>query len=83
MAKNNPLMEKEKKFVFGQYFAKRNSVERVLDLLFKYKSYNKEIRILEPSSGTKNFVKGLKDRGVLNKCFDNTPISSFVIIHSM
>jgi len=66
MAKHNPLMEKEKKFVLGQYFTRRNIVEKVLDLLFKYRLYKKEIRILEPSSGTKNFVKGLKDRGFKN-----------------
>jgi len=66
MAKHNYNMEKEKKFVWGQYFTRRNIVERVLDLLFTYKNYNKDIRILEPSSGTKNFIRGLKDRGFKN-----------------
>lgn len=66
MAKCNPKMEKEKKFVFGQYFTRRNIVERVLDLLSKYKKYDKDIRILEPSSGTKNFIRGLKDKGFKN-----------------
>lgn len=66
MAKRNPLMEKEKKFVWGQYFTRRNIVERVLDLLLKYKKYSKDIKILEPSSGTKNFIRGLKDRGFKN-----------------
>jgi len=54
-------MEKEKKFVLGQYFTRRNIVDRVIKLLLKYKSYNKDIRILEPSSGTKNFIKLLKE----------------------
>ncbi len=59
-------MEKEKKFVLGQYFTKRNIVDRVIRLLLTYKSYNKEIRVLEPSSGTKNFIKSLKEEGFNN-----------------
>jgi len=66
MAKHNLNMEKEKKFVWGQYFTRRNIVERVLDLLLSYKKYNRDIRILEPSSGTKNFIRGLKDKGFKN-----------------
>ncbi|UZE94108.1 MAG: N-6 DNA methylase [Candidatus Pacearchaeota archaeon] len=66
MAKRNPNMEKEKKFVWGQYFTRRNIVKRVLNLLLEYKKYDKNIRILEPSSGTKNFVRGLKDRDFKN-----------------
>jgi len=66
MAKRNPLMEKEKKFVWGQYFTRRNIIERVLDLLLKYKKYDKNIKILEPSSGTKNFIRGFKDRNFKN-----------------
>ncbi len=61
MAEYNKTMEKEKKFVWGQYFTRTDMVERVIRLLLKYKNYGKEIRILEPSSGTKNFVRVLKD----------------------
>lgn len=56
----------DKKFVLGQYFTKRNIVDRVISLLLKYKVYNKDIRILEPSSGTKNFIRGLKERDFKN-----------------
>jgi len=66
MAKYNINMEKEKKFVWGQYFTKRIIVDNVIKLLLKYKPLGKKIKILEPSSGTGNFVNGLKDRG-----FDN------------
>ncbi len=55
--------EKEKKFVLGQYFTKKNMVERVISLLLGYKKYNKEIKILEPSFGTGNFIEGLKSLG--------------------
>lgn len=61
MAKYNKTMEKEKKFVWGQYFTRMNMVDRVIKLLLKYKTYGKEIKILEPSSGTKNFIRILKD----------------------
>src|SRR3989344_832600 len=63
MAKYKLNMEKEKKFVWGQYFTKVNVIERVIDLLHYYKEYNKDIKIFEPSSGTGNFVKVLKGRG--------------------
>jgi len=56
-------MEEVKKFVLGQYFTKEEIVKRVVDLLQNYKHYNKEISILEPSAGTGNFVKELKNRG--------------------
>jgi hypothetical protein len=54
------MKEENKKFVLGQYFTKKETVERVIKLLLEYKKYNKDIRILEPSAGTGNFVKGLK-----------------------
>src|SRR3989338_6670177 len=66
MAKYNKTMEKEKKFVWGQYFTRTNMVERVIRLLLKYKPYSEEIRILEPSSGTRNFLKILKDNNFNN-----------------
>lgn len=56
-------MEEVKKFVLGQYFTKEEIVKRVIDLLQSYKHYNKEISILEPSAGTRNFVKELGRRG--------------------
>jgi len=59
-------MEKGKKFILGQYFTKRMIVDKVINLLLKYKTIKKEIRILEPSSGTGNFVNGLKDKGFIN-----------------
>ena len=41
-------------------------MNKIVDLLLKYKTYNKEIRILEPSSGTGNFIKALKEMGFSN-----------------
>ena len=37
-----------------------------MGLLFKYKKYSKDIKILEPSFGTGNFIKALKDKSFLN-----------------
>lgn len=55
-----------KKFVLGQYFTKKEIVKRVLTLLQSYKNYPKEISILEPSAGTRNFVNELKKEGFFN-----------------
>jgi len=55
-------MEEVKKFVLGQYWTKEGIVKRVVDLLENYKNYNKNISILEPSAGTRNFVRELKKR---------------------
>lgn len=55
-----------KKFVLGQYFTRRQVVDRVISLLLEYKRFNKNIEILEPSSGTGNFVRGLKEKGFTN-----------------
>lgn len=66
MTKTNSNMEKEKKFVWGQYFTRRQIVDKVIDLLLKYKPYPEEIRIFEPSSGTGNFVTELKNKGFTN-----------------
>lgn len=52
-----------KQEILGQYFTKREIVDKLLDLLFSYKNYSKDIKILEPSSGTGNFVNGLRDKG--------------------
>jgi len=63
ITKTKKNMEEVKKFVLGQYFTKEEVVKRVIDLLQSYKHYNKEISILEPSAGTRNFVKELETRG--------------------
>lgn len=56
----------DKKFVWGQYFTKRNVVDRVIRLLLEYKDYNRDINVLEPSAGTRNFVKGMQEQGFNN-----------------
>lgn len=52
-----------KQEILGQYFTKIEIVEKLLNLLFTYKKYGHGINILEPSSGTGNFVKILKQKG--------------------
>lgn len=54
---------RNKQEVLGQYFTKTEVVNQLLDLVFFYKKYNKEIKILEPSSGTGNFIRALNKRG--------------------
>lgn len=54
------------KFRYGQYFTKVKIVKRVLKLIRDYKTYSKDINILEPSSGTGNFIKVLKDEGFIS-----------------
>lgn len=61
--KNN-RSEKEK--ILGQFFTKEVIIEKLLDILFKYKNYDKNIKILEPSFGTGNFIKVLKRRGFID-----------------
>jgi len=55
-----------KQEILGQYFTKMEIVRRLLDLLFGYKKYNKKIKILEPSFGTGNFIKGLNEKKYLD-----------------
>ncbi len=55
-----------KQEILGQYFTKIEIVKKLLDLLFSYKKYNENIKILEPSSGTGNFVRVLKEKGFKN-----------------
>ena len=55
-----------KQEILGQYFTKIEIVRRLLALLFEYKKNNKKIKILEPSFGTGNFIKGLNERNYLN-----------------
>lgn len=55
-----------KKFELGQYFTRTNIVNKVVTLLEEYLDLNKDIQILEPSAGTRNFVKVLKEKGYQN-----------------
>lgn len=57
---------KNKREILGQYFTKIEIVERLLDLLLTYKKYDKKIKVLEPSFGTGNFIKGLNNKGFYN-----------------
>lgn len=52
-----------KKEILGQYFTKTEIVDTLLDLLFTYKKYSKNISILEPSFGTGNFINQLSKKG--------------------
>jgi len=54
-----------KQEILGQYFTKIEIVNRLLDLLFKHKKYSNNIKILEPSFGTRNFITGLKQKKFL------------------
>ena len=58
--KNNRT-EKEK--ILGQFFTKEHVIEKLLDVLFEYYPLQKNIKILEPSFGTGNFIKVLNRRG--------------------
>lgn len=57
---------KNKQEILGQYFTKSEIVRRLLNLLLGYKKYRKDIKILEPSFGTGNFITELKKRIFLN-----------------
>ena len=50
------------KFKYGQYFTKTSIVQRVFNLIQKYKNYPTSINILEPSFGTGNFISVLKEK---------------------
>ena len=73
-----------KQEVLGQYFTKIEIVDRLLNLLFEHKKYKKNIRILEPSFGTGNFIVRLKQKKFLNiegceidKCLTDNPSDFF------
>lgn len=55
-----------KREILGQYFTKEKSVLDMLKVMFDYVQYDKTASILEPSSGTGNFVVGLKSFGYNN-----------------
>jgi len=57
---------RNKQEILGQYFTKMEIVRRLMDLLFGYKKYDKKIKILEPSFGTGNFIKGLYEKKYLD-----------------
>lgn len=56
----------KKKYVLGQYFTKETVVRRLVNLIFKYKQLPQDIRILEPSFGTGNFIHILCGYGYEN-----------------
>lgn len=60
------LNTENKRYVLGQYFTRKEMIEKSLALLLKYKPYKTGIRILEPSFGSGNFIEVLKQNG-----FDN------------
>lgn len=56
----------DKEKILGQFFTKESIIEKLLDILFEYKHYKNNIKILEPSFGTGNFIKVLNSRGFHN-----------------
>ena len=60
----NHRTEKEK--ILGQFFTKEYIIERLLNILFEYHPFQKDIKILEPSFGTGNFIKVLNRNGFKN-----------------
>lgn len=63
---NNKKQLIANKYKYGQYFTKLETVSKLLGILNKYTAYPKNINILEPSFGTGNFIKVLKDMGYEN-----------------
>lgn len=57
---------RNKQEILGQYFTKIEMVRKMISLLLDYKKYNSKIKILEPSFGTGNFIKALKEKGFSN-----------------
>lgn len=51
-----------KKSILGQYFTKQEVSKNLVNLFFKYHNYEKDINILEPSSGTGSFIKSLEKK---------------------
>lgn len=52
-----------KKEILGQYFTKLEVADKLVDLYLKYKSFDSNISVLEPSYGTGNFVTILEQKG--------------------
>ena len=57
---------KKRQEILGQYFTKIEIVNLLLNLVLKYKNYRRDIKILEPSFGTSNFLTKLREKGFLN-----------------
>lgn len=57
---------KNKQEILGQYFTKIEIVKNLVDLMLEYKHYKNNIKILEPSFGTGNFITVLKEKGFLD-----------------
>jgi hypothetical protein len=64
MIKKTHQTEKEKKL--GQFFTKREIVKRLIRLPLKYNLLPQDLKILEPSFGTGNFITELKIAGFKN-----------------
>lgn len=52
-----------KKYRLGQYFTRKEIIEKALKLLSEYKPYKSSIKILEPSFGSGNFIEILRSKG--------------------
>jgi len=50
------LSPQNKKYLLGQYFTRKEMIEKTLALLLKYKPFRHNIKILEPSFGSGNFI---------------------------
>lgn len=57
---------KNKQEILGQYFTKIEIVRNLVNLVFLNKHYKNSIKILEPSFGTGNFIKALKEKKFSN-----------------
>ncbi|MFA5948342.1 MAG: hypothetical protein WC806_05260 [Candidatus Gracilibacteria bacterium] len=57
---------KNKQEILGQYFTKVEIVRNLINLVLSHKHYKKNIKILEPSFGTGNFIKALKEKKFFN-----------------
>lgn len=57
---------KNKQEILGQYFTKIEIVQNLVNLVLSYKHYKNSIKILEPSFGTGNFIKALREKSFSN-----------------
>jgi len=75
---------REKSEILGQFFTKTEVVEKLVNLLLRFKTCNRQIEILEPSCGTGNFIEVLKQRGFchidsceVDEAFTQRPLDFF------
>jgi hypothetical protein len=73
-----------KQEILGQYFTKIEIVRDLVKLILSYKHYKNNINILEPSFGTGNFIKVLREKKFSNidgceidEEFTKTPLDFF------